>query len=192
MIDRQYLLFRNYRSQKRKSLQRKAKVYTPDFISLLEEHSPTKTSKELSELMFIHLGITMSAKHIKNAKKNLGMCDLSKLNNKRPLYSEATNDKNKGFIKIKIKESGTRNEQWLLKHRWVWEQSNGPIPPGHRIIFADGNKRNFKLDNLMCVSRSVCAYLNTKKILSSSIDAETLKALVATISLDMKIKEREK
>ena len=37
---------------------------------------------------------------------------------------------------------------WLPKHHLIWEAANGPIPVDHMIIFIDGDKRNFRLDNL--------------------------------------------
>lgn len=38
--------------------------------------------------------------------------------------------------------------------RHIWEQTNGPIPPGHNIIFKDRNTLNCNLDNLELVSNS--------------------------------------
>lgn len=38
--------------------------------------------------------------------------------------------------------------------RYIWEQSNGPIPPAHNIIFKDRNTLNCNLDNLELVSNS--------------------------------------
>jgi hypothetical protein len=49
------------------------------------------------------------------------------------------------------------------KHRLIWEQQNGTIPPGMAIIFADGDKQNFAIDNLLCVSRGDLAILNRNK-----------------------------
>lgn len=40
------------------------------------------------------------------------------------------------------------------KHRWVWEQANGPITEGYCVKFKDGNRMNCSLDNLYLVSRA--------------------------------------
>lgn len=40
------------------------------------------------------------------------------------------------------------------KHRWVWEQANGPIPRGHCVKFRDGDRTNCSIDNLYLVSRA--------------------------------------
>ena len=53
-----------------------------------------------------------------------------------------------GYVWI-ITEHGRRQ-----KHRWVWEQAHGPIPPDHCVKFRDGNRQNCALDNLYLVSRA--------------------------------------
>jgi hypothetical protein len=42
---------------------------------------------------------------------------------------------------------------WVQKHRLLWEQANGPIPPGMLVIFKDGNPNNICLDNLEIITR---------------------------------------
>ena len=36
-----------------------------------------------------------------------------------------------------------------LLHRWVWEQVNGPIPPGMVVMHRCDNPPCFRLDHLM-------------------------------------------
>lgn len=43
---------------------------------------------------------------------------------------------------------------WILYHRYIWEQAHGPIPEGYNIQFKDGNSLNCTLDNLYMISRS--------------------------------------
>ena len=62
-----------------------------------------------------------------------------------------------GEIQIKVKERG---KTFVSKHRWLWEQKNGPVPKGCIIRFHDGNNRNFSPDNLVCVSRHLNLRLN--------------------------------
>lgn len=49
--------------------------------------------------------------------------------------------------KIKI---GKGHNGWVPMHKYVWEQHNGKIPKGHRIIFLDGDGTNCDLSNLYC------------------------------------------
>ena len=48
-----------------------------------------------------------------------------------------------GYVWI-ITEHGRKQ-----KHRWVWEQAHGPIPPDHCVKFRDGNRQNCALDNAL-------------------------------------------
>lgn len=53
-----------------------------------------------------------------------------------------------GYVWI-ITEHGRKQ-----KHRVVWEQAHGPIPPDYCVKFKDGNRTNCSLDNLYLVSRA--------------------------------------
>jgi len=48
--------------------------------------------------------------------------------------------------------SKVADSKWVLTHRLVWEQANGPIPARHIIRFIDGNTMNYDLSNLECIS----------------------------------------
>jgi hypothetical protein len=52
-----------------------------------------------------------------------------------------------GYVYVRISKG-----KYVLKHRLVWEQHNGPIPKGHIIIFKDKNKLNLNIDNLQMVT----------------------------------------
>lgn len=68
--------------------------------------------------------------------------------NYRPVGSERVNVD--GYIEIKVADPS----KWELKHRVVWEESNGKIPAGMNLVFRDNNPLNTKLDNLMLVTRA--------------------------------------
>lgn len=68
--------------------------------------------------------------------------------NYRPVGSERVNVD--GYIEIKVADPN----KWKLKHRVVWEESNGKIPAGMNLVFRDNNPLNTKLDNLMLVTRA--------------------------------------
>ncbi|BCS86839.1 HNH endonuclease signature motif containing protein [Pseudodesulfovibrio sediminis] len=46
------------------------------------------------------------------------------------------------------------------KHKVVWEQRNGPLPPDHAVRFLDGDKENCEIDNLMMFNRAENLHLN--------------------------------
>jgi hypothetical protein len=49
--------------------------------------------------------------------------------------------------------------EWKMKHVLVWEKANGKVPRGSVIIFADGDKTNFRLKNLLLVTRRELAVM---------------------------------
>ncbi len=75
--------------------------------------------------------------------------------NTKPIgYERITKD---GYIEVKIamRPGDTENGyNFVPKHRLLWEKMNGPIPAGCKVIFLDGNKRNFKLENLAIVTNA--------------------------------------
>jgi alpha-D-ribose 1-methylphosphonate 5-triphosphate diphosphatase PhnM len=40
----------------------------------------------------------------------------------------------------------------MQEHRWVWEQTNGPIPKGYVIHHIDHDKTNNDISNLQCLT----------------------------------------
>jgi hypothetical protein len=86
--------------------------------------------------------------------------------NTMPLGSERVNAY--GYVEVKYSEkSGPPKNRWKGKHVLAWEKANGPVPEGHAVIFADGDRRNFKLKNLVLVSRKELAVLNRAGMLGS-------------------------
>lgn len=77
--------------------------------------------------------------------------------NRRPIGSERIGKD--GYLEVKIQD-GHLNKNWVLKHRYIYEQNYGKIPNGYKVIFADGDKRNFDIDNLLLVSYSEQLIIN--------------------------------
>lgn len=87
--------------------------------------------------------------------------------NHRPVGSERISKD--GYIEVKVAEPN----KWRLKQRVVYEETKGKIPEGCPIIFLDGNKRNFDIDNLRCIPRSELLYLNCNGLNNSNEITET-------------------
>ena len=75
-----------------------------------------------------------------------------------------------GYLLIKKQMDGEQWDRWELLHRSVWEQHNGPVPDGMIISFKDGNKENCDIRNLMLISKSENALLNTSGYRSKDPD----------------------
>ena len=52
---------------------------------------------------------------------------------------------------------------------------------GHKVIFADGNKRNFDIDNLILVSDSEALIMNANKLRYENKELTKTGALIAKV-----------
>ncbi len=50
---------------------------------------------------------------------------------------------------------------WKEYHRYIWEQSYGPIPKGSNIVFKDGNSKNCDISNLILLTDAQLMAQNT-------------------------------
>lgn len=55
-----------------------------------------------------------------------------------------------GYLYIKTADA----PKMRLKHIVVWEQHNGPVPPGIMVTFTDGDHLNCSIDNLRLMTRA--------------------------------------
>ena len=73
----------------------------------------------------------------------------------------------------------------VYKHRWLWEQKNGPIPAGYALKCLDGDKTNTDPRNWEALPRGVLARLNGgrhKSRLAYNDAPEQLKPTVMAIA----------
>lgn len=97
-----------------------------------------------------------------------------------------------GYLWVKINDipKAKKNVNWKQKHRLLWEQNYGPIPEGHLVIFKDGDRRNFDLDNLACISKQVNLWLSRKHMRFE--DADLTEAGIAVAKVMSAVQERKK
>ena len=91
-----------------------------------------------------------------------------------------------GYIKVKVGEPN----KWKLKQRYIYEQHYGEIPNNYNVIFADGNKMNFGIDNLIAVSKAEMLILNNNNLRFE--DKELTKVGVNIAKVIDKAKKRNK
>jgi len=85
--------------------------------------------------------------------------------------------KNDGYLWVKIAEP----RKWKQKHKIMWEEVNGVIPENHVLIFADGDRSNICLENLLLVSRREMLIMNQKKLITKNKELTQTGVLVANI-----------
>lgn len=107
-----------------------------------------------------------------------------KPHNYRPIGTEVFRDD--GYVWVKIADPN----KWRQKHVLIWEAVNGPRPAKHVIIFGDGNRLNFDIDNLILASQAQLAVLNHKGLIQSSADLTRTGILIADVC--SKIWQQEK
>jgi hypothetical protein len=96
-----------------------------------------------------------------------------------------------GYVVIKFSDRKNRgNKNWRRKHAIIWEKAHGKIPPGHVVIFADGDRLNFDLDNLLLVSRGEHGVMNRWGLRSGH--GELTRAGLAVADIKMAIAERKR
>lgn len=95
-----------------------------------------------------------------------------------------------GYTEIKIAEP----KRWQLYHRYLYEKTHGEkLKKNEAVIFADGDKSNFEIDNLVKVNRTNLLYLNNNNLIFD--DPELTKtgvnvSKVAEKIFDLKRKEK--
>lgn len=93
-------------------------------------------------------------------------------------YSKSNKDD--GYICIKVCD-GKKQKNWIPKHRLIYEQHYGKIPAGHKVIFADGNKENFDIDNLILVKNSEELIMNRRKLIFDNKELTKTGANIAKV-----------
>ena len=83
-----------------------------------------------------------------------------------------------GYIYKKVAEPN----KWRMLHVLNWEAAHGPVPPGHALVFKDGDRSNCELDNLLLVTRGELAVMNKRHLLTGNSEtaeaAQTLARLI--------------
>jgi len=85
--------------------------------------------------------------------------------NWKPIGTIATD--NEGFQRIKIRDRvngkpiGWDKSIWPLLHHREWEKHHGPIPPGHKVVFKDGDRSHSAIENLELLTDGEMMLRNT-------------------------------
>ena len=99
----------------------------------------------------------------------------NKPKNYRPIGSERiTKD---GYIEVKVADPN----KWETKNKIIYKQYYGDIPKGHKVIYADGNKLNNDINNLILVSDNEELIMNRHKLRTENIELTKTGYLIAKV-----------
>ena len=104
--------------------------------------------------------------------------------NWRPVGSVRTD--RDGYSMVKVAEP----KKWVLKQRLIYEQEHGPIGKSEIVIFLDGNRQNFDLENLACISRRLHSRINQLGL--QYHDRESFETACAVAELRLKMGEMKR
>jgi hypothetical protein len=94
------------------------------------------------------------------------------------------------FVKV---QDGHGNKNWKPKHVVIYENYYGSIPKGYKVIFADRDRTNFDIDNLILVSHQELLIMNKKGLIrKNSSSTKTGHLLSKLINKRNKLKEKRK
>lgn len=66
-----------------------------------------------------------------------------------------------GYRQRKVTDTGYTPHDWIAVHVLLWREQHGPIPPGHIVVFRNGNKQDIRIENLELISRGENMRRNT-------------------------------
>lgn len=105
--------------------------------------------------------------------------------NHKSVGSERT-DKD-GYTLVKTAEP----DRWELKQRIIYEKNKGKIPKGEMVIFLDGDRGNFDINNLELVSRNKLLTLNRNNLIKDDADMTRIGINIADVILKINDKKKK-
>jgi hypothetical protein len=104
-----------------------------------------------------------------------------------------------GYVEISVDQRNPHTgyeRRYVLKHLWLWEQKNGPVPKGHCLKCLDGNRLNTAPSNWEPIPRSMLPRLVRGKwgqgFNYDSAPDELKPAIMATAKLKHAVREKRK
>lgn len=59
-----------------------------------------------------------------------------------------------GYHERKIQDTGQKRHDYVGLHTLLWREAGKDVPPGHVLVFRDGDKNHIALDNLELITRA--------------------------------------
>jgi hypothetical protein len=171
--------------------------YTPEEIRFIRKNIAGRSYADMTDLFNRHFGLrgkkkltfgqmkgTLIRRGIGNGLSGRFLPGCASANRK-PVGTECMGGG--GYVVIKTADPSV----WKYKHVVIWEKAHGPVPKGHVIMFADGNKLNLRLSNLLMVSKKVIGVMNRCGLIFTHKDLTKTGKLVADTKILIYERQRE-
>lgn len=104
--------------------------------------------------------------------------------NTLPIGAESVEKDGYIFVKVNDIVNGKKEDNWMPKQQVIYEQYHKTkVPKGSIVIFADGNIRNYDIDNLVQVTRAELLYLNRHHLIYNDADLTKVGVTIAKVSV---------
>lgn len=97
--------------------------------------------------------------------------------NKMSVGSERVNGDD--YVDIKIANPNI----WKAKHKVIYEEFFGTIKANNVVIFADGDRRNFDIDNLIMIPKNKLLVMNRYHLIRNNSDMTRTGLIIADIHM---------
>lgn len=164
--------------------------YSKKFEEEMKKLAPKKTAKQLLEIANNKYNYPITKEMLMNylSKRQIRYKDYNPnkakyMGNKIPIGTEYV--KPDGMVLVKV----TPNK-WKYKQRYIYEQyHNVELPKNTMVIFLDGDRTNFNINNLMAVSTPEYNCIKNKDLISNN--GMVTKTAILGARLYYKVKEKE-
>jgi len=97
-----------------------------------------------------------------------------------------------GNLICKVSDTGDKRADWVPVHRLAWVAANGPVPPGHIVVFRPGmhttDPGQITADRVECISRAE----NMRRNTYHRYGPEVAKLIQLRGAINRQIRKREK
>ena len=181
-----------HRSQKCLKDNGKYRKWKEEELEYLREICYGKGYKEIAEMITEKFGMECSEVRVRNRMNRehlkTGIETKFQKGHISPLRRKIGDERmnRDGYWEVKVDNPSV----WKLKHKLIYEQHYGPLPEGGIILFADGNKSNFDIDNLILTTQREMMAMNKHQFCSN--DPELTKTGMAIVRLKLAIQDKER
>lgn len=164
--------------------------YSKEFEKEMYKKAPNKTIEKLLDIATNKYGYNINKEMLRQylskreiRYKGYNVNKVQVMGNRIPIGTEYT--KPDGMVLVKVKPN-----KWKYKQRYLYEQYHKvELPKDIMVIFLDGDRTNFDINNLMAVSTPEYNCIRNKDLLSNN--GMATKTAILGARLYYKIKEKE-